>query len=175
MTRPGFPMRPARGFSLIELVIAVSIVGILTMIALPSYQQYVLRTNRAVGKSLLTDIAQREEAWFGDRKSYTCVMNLYYTGVGCGPTLNVESDGTPKQSATTSTLYNIQVGRVSGFTVANCSGSPAAMGTTKQYDYVIVATPKNNQIGDARCSTLCLASTGERGASGTDGSACWSR
>ncbi|MFA5940632.1 MAG: type IV pilin protein [Sinimarinibacterium sp.] len=49
------------GFSLIELMIAVAIVGILAAIALPSYQNSVRKSRRADAKVALTDTAQRLE------------------------------------------------------------------------------------------------------------------
>jgi type IV pilus assembly protein PilE len=47
-----------RGFTLIELMIAVAIVGILTAVALPSYQTYTERSRRADGKAALSRAAQ---------------------------------------------------------------------------------------------------------------------
>jgi type IV pilus assembly protein PilE len=47
-----------RGFTLIELMITVAVVGILTAIALPSYQSYTERSRRADGKAALTRAAQ---------------------------------------------------------------------------------------------------------------------
>lgn len=162
------------GFTLIELIIAVSIIGILTIIAVPSYQQYVMRTNRTVGKTLLSDIAQREEAWFSDRKTYASLNQLYGGIASAGASLYVESDGSPKQSANASTLYAYTLARAGSGTVANCSSLTST--TSFRYDYVIVATPLNAQLRDAKCGTLCLSSTGERGASGSDGvKGCWGR
>src|SRR5690606_16242997 len=60
-----------RGFTMIELMIVVVIVGILAAIAYPSYRSYVLRANRAEARALLLDIAAREERFFSNNNTYT--------------------------------------------------------------------------------------------------------
>lgn len=59
------------GFTLIELMITVAIVAILAAVALPSYQKYVIRGNRATAKAAMMDIADREQQYLLANRSYT--------------------------------------------------------------------------------------------------------
>jgi type IV pilus assembly protein PilE len=62
--------RRQRGFTLIEIMIVVAVVGILAMIAFPSYQDSVRKSRRAEAKSALSDLAARQEQFFNDNKTY---------------------------------------------------------------------------------------------------------
>ena len=59
------------GFTLLELMIVVVIIGILMAIAVPSYQGYVLRSHRTDAHSSLLDIAARQERFVAQRNTYT--------------------------------------------------------------------------------------------------------
>ncbi|WP_289847610.1 type IV pilin protein [Colwellia sp. D2M02] len=72
------------GFTLIELMIVVAIVGILAAIAYPSYSAYVIRSDRAEGLSELLRLANLQEQFFIDNRQYTA--NLSQLGLGAGAT-----------------------------------------------------------------------------------------
>jgi type IV pilus assembly protein PilE len=63
-----------RGFTLVELMVVVVIVAILAAIALPSYQQHVIRGRRAAAQQLMMDVAARQEQYLADRRSYASTL-----------------------------------------------------------------------------------------------------
>jgi type IV pilus assembly protein PilE len=60
----------ARGFTLIELMIAVAIVAILVAVALPAYRDYILRGQLADSRNLLSSSAARLEQFYQDNRNY---------------------------------------------------------------------------------------------------------
>ena len=59
-----------RGFTLIEMMIVVAIIGTLAAIAYPSYDEYVKRGNRTEGQALLSDASARQERYFAQNNAY---------------------------------------------------------------------------------------------------------
>jgi len=62
--------RKMRGFTLMELMIAVAVVGILAAVAFPSYQSQVMKTRRSDGKAALMAAAAKQEQYYLDNKTY---------------------------------------------------------------------------------------------------------
>ncbi|MBF0185042.1 MAG: prepilin-type N-terminal cleavage/methylation domain-containing protein [Magnetococcales bacterium] len=63
-------MNRERGITLIELLIALTIVSLLTIVALPNYQAFVIKGRRADGQALLLQIAALQERWFTENMTY---------------------------------------------------------------------------------------------------------
>lgn len=71
--RPAF--RGSRGFTMIELLIVMCIIAILTAIAIPSYREYVRRSNRSDAIIALTELANLEEKHYSNELAYTTTIS----------------------------------------------------------------------------------------------------
>ena len=139
--------RPHSGFTLIELMIVVAIVGILAAIAYPSYQEQVRKSQRAEAQAVLLEAAQFMERFFTINGRY------HQTPGGTAVALPAALTHSPKEGGTV--RYNV------------------ALSAVAASSFTLQAAPVN---ADARCGTLSLTQAGTQGASGSLGAAeCWRR
>jgi len=75
--------KDAKGFTLIEMMIVVAIIGILAAIGIPQYQQYVIKGNRAAAQSYMMDVASRQKMYLLDARAYA--PDLGTLGMGTLP------------------------------------------------------------------------------------------
>jgi len=61
----------SRGFTLIELVIAMLVIAVLAAIAIPSYRQYVLRSHRVEATAALLAVSAAQEKFYLQNDTYT--------------------------------------------------------------------------------------------------------
>lgn len=125
----------ARGFTLIELMITVAVIAILAAIAVPSYYQYILRSNRSAAESVMQEIASAQERYMVDSRQFAGAL----TTLG----YSVPNTVSPSYS----------VGLVA--TAASVSGGTGP-------SYTITATPINGQTRDTTCGTLTLNGDGTK-------------
>jgi type IV pilus assembly protein PilE len=141
-----------RGFTLIELMITVAVIGILAAVAYPSYTQYIVRANRSAAQSFMFAVANKQEQYMLDRR--------YYAG---GAAVVTELSMTAP--ADVSSKYTITATCTMPTAVGNCTAL-AGIPT-----YVITGTPIGAQLtNDTKCGTLTLNQLGAK-TPGTSG--CW--
>lgn len=141
------------GFSLIEVLIVVAIIGILAAIGYPSYQNYVVKGKRTLAKAELLKIAGQMEQYRANNKVYPTVLTTL--GYGADPVL-LDDEGQETTTAADA-VYSIDLTGVAART------------------YTIVATPKNAQAtADTACANLSITQDGTKSETGTATVAdCW--
>lgn len=68
-------MKPQQGFSLIELMIVVAVIGILAAVAYPAYQDYVIRAKRADAMNALSKVRIEQEKYRANNVAFTATLS----------------------------------------------------------------------------------------------------
>ena len=141
-----------RGMTLLELMIVVAIVTMIAAFAYPSYTQYVVNTKRTAATSTLLQIADRQQQFFMDNKSFT--GDLTNLGFASDP-LYVSDDGNSVAAGDADAVYIFSLVNVAATT------------------YMAIAAPLAEQLRrDTDCGTLTLNQAGTKDAL-AGGDDCW--
>ena len=133
-----------RGFTLLEVMIVVVIVGVLAAIALPAYQSQVRKSNRSAAQQFMQDVALREQQIMMDQRGYVPVTDTAY--FGNKPSDSNSGVGLAAPSSTTG-KYTFVVTRDN---------------TTTPPSYAITATAVGSQDKDASLNKMSLDHLGQR-------------
>jgi type IV pilus assembly protein PilE len=140
------------GMSLLELMIVVAIVSMIAAFAYPSYTDYIVNTKRTAAATTLMQVADRQQQFFMDNKSYTA--NLTNLGFAANP-LFISDDGNTVPAGDADAVYLVTLANVGATT------------------YTAIAAPLGQQlVRDTKCGTMTLNQAGARDAL-AGGDDCW--
>ena len=140
------------GFTLIELMIVVAIVTILAAVGYPSYTDYVMRSHRQAAKNAAFQIADRQEQFFLDNRSYA--LDLTQLGYPAA-VIGMKRDGQYTTSSDADRTYVM------------------VLVNTTATTYTVLVVPQLVQWQrDTDCVALTLTQSGDRDATGPS-TECW--
>lgn len=147
------------GFTFIELVVAMAIVGVLATIAIPSYIDSVSKSRRNDAKGALLGFANAMERHYTENNSYCDAGGLGGSNSCGGPTFDNGAPGIFSAKSPidgSATHYNLTI----------------VSGSITDTTYTLAATPTGAQAND-KCGTLTLTHTGVRNSSQLTPAECW--
>lgn len=137
-------MKYNKGFTLVELMITVVIVGILASVAIPAYTQYTVRAKRAAAESFIMSVANKQEQYILDARQYATTLAL----LSMTPPADVSAH------------YSITI-------TTNMTATPPTY-------IIEAAPTGSQATNDTKCGTVSINQAGTKGETGTGALGdCW--
>lgn len=109
------PLKRLYGFTLIELMIVVAVIGILAAIAYPNYTEYVTRSKRSDAKTALLQVQLAEEKWRANHITYGTLSEIGVSSTSPNGYYTIAISGTPN-----ATTYKFTATPRAPFSDATC-------------------------------------------------------
>lgn len=144
-----------KGFTLMELMIVVAIIGILASIAYPAYTDSILKGRRAEGRTALAELLQQQERFMTQTNSYCAFSNNAGTTAAVSGCTSVPFKAFSGDSPTKAAYY-LSADACPGATIADCVR--------------VSAVPIKS---DPQAGTLQMLSSGTKTCTGSNTAVCW--
>lgn len=133
------------GYTLMELLVTVAVIGVLASITIPTYKSYSVKTRRSEGRAFAMEIMQRQEKYYTENNTYT--INLSQLGY---------SSSTP----TSERSYYKVTATAASDGIAN--------------NVILTSVPQGTQASDTECGSFIINSNGSKSTS-TSSTTCWNK
>lgn len=153
------------GFSLIELMIVVAVIGILAAVAVPNYNHFVAKARQSEGKGLLSSIYTAEKSWYSEWNNHVGWIDVTGFTIDAGSGNRYTDIGFAAHTALTRTPAGMPVGTATARgTAANLNAAAAVAdgsgGCTNSADGTIfTACAEGNIDSDATIDELRINQT----------------
>lgn len=148
-------MKRGEGFTLVEIMVVLAIVGVLASIAYPGYTDYIARSRRIEGQMALLDILQQQERFYS-------LHNTYVAFTADSADTDAQRFKWWSGGEAAGSAYELRGEACPGRDISECIQVRAMPGTEKV----------DAKFSDVECGTLTLNSIGQRGPSGRS-VRCW--